>query len=305
MSGDDKADGANPEDRRVAWGFRSLLLPIAAEKGSEIRPRSGSRSGGHPGVHGRVFAGLVNAHINARKDSRPYGESEERQYSGQREEPRDCGPRILRRLGSNSQPGSRTSRFGANKGPRCYLQIRVHEGNERISVINWKVKKSLNESGHRETIPPMPNIGKRIKLLRESVPGRTQADFARLLGVSRGAVGNWELGQGIKRENLVLVSQKTGASLDWLMGNNGEDDVLPPLDAVVTLAPLNIYQVAADETLRVVGVSSERAAQLAVMIEQVASSNPPGFQGMTQEETTRLIVRRLAERILTKPPDRQ
>jgi hypothetical protein len=30
MSGDDKADGANPEDRRVAWGFRSLLLPIAA-----------------------------------------------------------------------------------------------------------------------------------------------------------------------------------------------------------------------------------------------------------------------------------
>ena len=152
----------------------------------------------------------------------------------------------------------------------------------------------------------MPNIGKRIKLLRESIPGRTQADFARLLGVSRGAVGNWELGQGIKRENLVLVSQKTGASLDWLMGNNGEDDVLPPLDAVAaTLAPLDIYLVAADETLRAIGVSSARAAKLAAMIEQVASSNPPGFQGMTQEETTRLIVRRLAERILTKPPDSQ
>ena len=171
--------------------------------------------------------------------------------------------------------------------------------NESISVIIWKVKKSLNESRHRETIPPMPNIGKRIKLLRESVPGRTQADFARLLGVSRGAVGNWELGQGIKRENLVLVSQKTGASLDWLMGNNGEDDVLPPLDAVAaTLAPLNIYQVAADETLRAIGVSSERAAKLnrndraSCFLEF-----RPGFQGMTQEETTRLIVRRLAERI--------
>ena len=113
------------------------------------------------------------------------------------------------------------------------------------------------------------------------------------------------MGQGIKRENLVLVSQKTGASLDWLMGNNGEDDVLPPLDALVTLAPLNIYQVAADETLRAIGVSPERAAKLTAMIEQVASSNPPGFQGMTQEETTRLIVRRLAERILTKPPDAQ
>jgi transcriptional regulator with XRE-family HTH domain len=165
-------------------------------------------------------------------------------------------------------------------------------------------KKSLNESGRRETIPPMVNIGKRIKLLRESVPGRTQAEFARLLGVSRGAVGNWELGQGIKRENLVLVSQKTGASLDWLMGNNGEDDVLPPLDTV-PVTPLNIYQVAADETLRALGVSPERAANLAAMIEQVASSNPPGFQEMTQEETTRLIVRRLAERILTKPPDAQ
>jgi transcriptional regulator with XRE-family HTH domain len=152
----------------------------------------------------------------------------------------------------------------------------------------------------------MPNIGKRIKLLRESVPGRTQADFARLLGVSRGAVGNWELGQGIKRENFVLVSQKTGASLDWLMGNNGEDDLLPPLDAAAaTIAPLDIYHVAVDETLRAIGVSSEQAAKLAAMIEQVASSNPPGFQGMTQEETTRLIVRRLAERILTKPPDGQ
>jgi transcriptional regulator with XRE-family HTH domain len=152
----------------------------------------------------------------------------------------------------------------------------------------------------------MPNIGKRIKLLRESVPGRTQADFARLLGVSRGAVGNWELGQGIKRENFVLVSQKTGASLDWLMGNNGEDDLLSPLDAAAaTIAPLDIYQVAVDETLRAIGVSSEQAAKLAAMIEQVASSNPPGFQGMTQEETTRLIVRRLAERILTKPPDGQ
>jgi DNA-binding transcriptional regulator YiaG len=177
--------------------------------------------------------------------------------------------------------------------------------NESISFIIGKAKKSMNESDRRETVPPMPNIGKRIKLLRESVPGRTQAEFARLLSVSRGAVGNWELGQGIKRENLVLVSQKTGASLDWLMGNNGEDDVLPPFDAAAILAPLNIYQVAADETLRAIGVSPERAAKLTAMIEQVASSNPPGFQGMTQEETTRLIVRRLAERILTKPPDRQ
>ena len=171
--------------------------------------------------------------------------------------------------------------------------------------MSWKAKKSLNESRQRETIPLMANIGKRIKLLRESAPGRTQADFARLLGVSRGAVGNWELGQGIKRENLVFVSEKTGAPVDWLMGNNGEDDVLPPLDPASILAPLNFYQVAADETLRAIGVSSERAAKLTAMIEQVASSNLPGFQGMTQEETTRLIVRRLVERILTKPPDQQ
>ena len=66
------------------------------------------------------------------------------------------------------------------------------------------------------------------------------------------------------------MSQKTGVSLDWLVGNNGEDDVLPPQDAA-TLAPLNIYQVAADETLRAIGVSPERAAKLTAMIEQVAS----------------------------------
>jgi hypothetical protein len=34
----------------------------------------------------------------------------------------------------------------ALKGSEFYFQIRIHEGNESISVIVWKVKKSLNES---------------------------------------------------------------------------------------------------------------------------------------------------------------
>src|ERR1700743_2694688 len=115
----------------------------------------------------------------------------------------------------------------------------------------------------------MPNIGKRIKLLRESVPERTQADFARLLGVSRGAVGNWELGQGIKTENLILMCQRTGAPLEWLSGTTGADDALPTLgdgaglDGEARSAPVNFYQIAVDETLRAVGVRADLSALLA------------------------------------------
>lgn len=169
----------------------------------------------------------------------------------------------------------------------------------------------MNESGGYETVEPMPNIGKRIKLLRESVPDRTQAEFGVLLGVSRGAVGNWELGRGIKTENLILMAQKTGAPMDWLSGSAGDDDVLPvanvelpPPTKAPDNGPVNFYQIAIDETLRAVGVRVDLSAALAVMIEQVAVSRPPGYPGMSREETTRLITRRRAELILTSQPDR-
>lgn len=63
-------------------------------------------------------------------------------------------------------------------------------------------------------------IGKRIKEMR-AVLGISGLDLAKRLGVTRGAVGNWELGQGIKRENLQLIADNYNISLDWLASNSG------------------------------------------------------------------------------------
>lgn len=69
-------------------------------------------------------------------------------------------------------------------------------------------------------------LGDRIRYLREDVLGmKSQAEFGSPLRVTRGAVGNWELGQGIKAENLRKIAQTFGISFDWLATGNGERPV--------------------------------------------------------------------------------
>lgn len=51
----------------------------------------------------------------------------------------------------------------------------------------------------------------------------SQAEFAEALGgVTRGAVGNWELGKGVKLENLRNMSSRFSVSFDWLATGTGE-----------------------------------------------------------------------------------
>ncbi|MGY5812026.1 LexA family transcriptional regulator [Rhizobium sp. LEGMi198b] len=65
-------------------------------------------------------------------------------------------------------------------------------------------------------------IGERIRYLRDEVLEISQEEFARrLTGVTRGAIGNWELGKGIKRENLQRITATFGASFDWLATGKG------------------------------------------------------------------------------------
>lgn len=67
-------------------------------------------------------------------------------------------------------------------------------------------------------------IGDRIRALRTEVLNINQTEFARQIGgVTRGAVGNWELGKGIKRENLRKIADRFGISLDWLATSRGPD----------------------------------------------------------------------------------
>lgn len=77
-------------------------------------------------------------------------------------------------------------------------------------------------NGLSDTLADMDSIGARIRLARKRLD-RTQDEFARALGVSRGAVANWERGQGIKRENLVAISSHYALPLEWLVSGNGAE----------------------------------------------------------------------------------
>lgn len=67
----------------------------------------------------------------------------------------------------------------------------------------------------------MTTKGDRIRIVRQ-LSRLSQEKFGEVLGTSRGAVGNWELGKGIKHENLVQIADKFNVSLDWLSRNEGK-----------------------------------------------------------------------------------
>lgn len=62
--------------------------------------------------------------------------------------------------------------------------------------------------------------GQRIRHVRKALR-LTQTMFAELLNVQRGAVTNWERGGGITPANLALITERTGAPIDWLYAGKG------------------------------------------------------------------------------------
>lgn len=91
----------------------------------------------------------------------------------------------------------------------------------------------------------MMTKGARLKQVRDRLQ-MTQTQFAALLGgVSRGAVGNWERGEGIKEENLELIAQKTGVSYEWLATGRGAMDPHGAMNVadprIVRVPDLNIF----------------------------------------------------------------
>lgn len=78
-------------------------------------------------------------------------------------------------------------------------------------------------------------IATRIRQVRTDA-GLSQQAFADRLGsATRGAVGNWERGLGIKRENLQLISDKFRVSFEWLATGKGPSD--PPAGSNATERP--------------------------------------------------------------------
>lgn len=62
-------------------------------------------------------------------------------------------------------------------------------------------------------------IGARVREVRAAL---TQDTFGKRLGVSRGAVANWERGQGIKRENMQMIAERFRVSFEWLATGAGQ-----------------------------------------------------------------------------------
>lgn len=74
-------------------------------------------------------------------------------------------------------------------------------------------------------------IGARVREVRGEL---TQDTFGKRLGVSRGAVANWERGLGIKRENMQAIAEKFRVSFEWLATGNGPAYASSPSKAIET-----------------------------------------------------------------------
>lgn len=63
----------------------------------------------------------------------------------------------------------------------------------------------------------------RIRYLRTEILGNlSQVELSLKLGLSRGAIGNWELGGGVKAQNLAKLAAAAGTTVDWIERNVGE-----------------------------------------------------------------------------------
>ena len=96
-------------------------------------------------------------------------------------------------------------------------------------------------------------LGERIRYMRTHVLGLdTQQELANVMGVTRGAVGNWEQGRGIKREHLDAICTRFGISVQWLRTGTGEimfapePSKIPPHVARMTLLPPADYDYMAE-----------------------------------------------------------
>jgi len=61
----------------------------------------------------------------------------------------------------------------------------------------------------------------RLKSLRGD---RNKAEFSRFLGIPAPMYHRYELGQVPKQENLRVISDKCGVSIDWLLGSDHADE---------------------------------------------------------------------------------
>lgn len=145
--------------------------------------------------------------------------------------------------GGNSRPLGNGLRRDRSQGaglaqsgskPRCspggFLganQCVAHEGSESDTFGNLQAYLSMQSTKRKGSFRAMETRALRIRFVR-TLYELSQEEFADVLDVSRGAVGNWELGKGIKTGSLTAISQKFNVPLDWLAHGVGKKPTRDP-----------------------------------------------------------------------------
>lgn len=84
----------------------------------------------------------------------------------------------------------------------------------------------------------MDTVGGRIQAARIA-KGLTQEQFGKLVGVSKGAVSQWEAGdiKGLKAENIMALSIAADVSALWVLKGRNEDGTPIPMGRPTHLDP--------------------------------------------------------------------
>lgn len=129
----------------------------------------------------------------------------------------------------------------------------------------------------------MKTRGDRIRFIRTEVLGlKSQAELADRLGVSRGAVGNWEKDGGIDKRYILKLARMADTSVEWIEVGKGE----PPMErSPVVVAAKSVDEsavgVAVEGMLKGFGLTDSQAVELRKLLRQVLQER---LSGQTQEE---------------------
>jgi transcriptional regulator with XRE-family HTH domain len=114
---------------------------------------------------------------------------------------------------------------------------RFDAGEDINFAIDWgEAQRAPRRKKHapkdRRTWQKDIELGQRIVHMRRDILGFTrQQDFADSLGVTRGSVGNWEVGKPPNRKHLQRIAEMFDISFEWLSTGNGVPRIKPGIDA--------------------------------------------------------------------------
>ncbi|RVH83395.1 XRE family transcriptional regulator [Sinorhizobium meliloti] len=109
--------------------------------------------------------------------------------------------------------------------------------------VGSRAESAAGKKREAEKHAELVELGKRIRYLRKEILGyHRQSDFAERLGVTRGAVGNWEIGVGMKRDHLITIAKEFNISHAWLAEGKGTPIAKPSIDSKLELLPPEEYE---------------------------------------------------------------